>query len=47
MTTVFSGASHYEVLGVATSATKAEIRKAYRHKALLYHPDKNPDINGI
>jgi len=36
---------HYDVLGLPRSATPAEIRLAYRQKALLTHPDKgwNPD----
>jgi molecular chaperone DnaJ len=32
----------YEILGITKSADAAAIKKAYRKKAIEYHPDKNP-----
>ena len=36
-----SAPSHYTTLGVAPTASQAEIRAAYRRLALEHHPDRN------
>lgn len=32
---------HYTALGLGSAATLADIKKAFRQKASLYHPDRN------
>ena len=32
---------HYAVLGLASDAALAEIKKAFRQQAALHHPDRN------
>ena len=34
---------YYEVLGVDSSASAPEIKKAFRRIAMKFHPDRNPD----
>jgi curved DNA-binding protein CbpA len=39
--------SYYEVLGIASNATKEQIDAAYRAKARLYHPDLNKEEGAV
>jgi len=34
---------HYATLGLASSASLADIKKAFRQQASLHHPDRNTD----
>ncbi len=33
---------YYEILGVARSASDADLKKSFRQLAMQYHPDRNP-----
>jgi len=40
--------SHYfKILGIEPSSDWQQVRKAYRHKARIWHPDRLPDIDNL
>lgn len=39
------GKDYYDILGLSKNASEEEIKKAYRKKALQFHPDKSKDEN--
>lgn len=38
--------NHYQILGIESHASDAQIRKAFRQLAIQFHPDHNPDDSG-
>lgn len=38
-----AGKNHYQILEIPVNASLSEIKKAYRKKAFVFHPDKHPD----
>ena len=41
----FAAKNYYKILGIDKFATERDIKKAFREKAKLYHPDKNNSPN--
>lgn len=37
--------SYYKILGLPNGASKKEVKKAFRRKAMITHPDRNPNKN--
>ena len=38
--------THYELLGVPPDAPESVIKKAFREKVKIYHPDRTPGVDG-
>lgn len=41
------GSYLYNVLGILKSADQNQIRKAYKKKAMMFHPDKGGDLTRV
>lgn len=41
----FAAKNYYKILGIDKFATERDIKKTFREKAMLYHPDKNNSPN--
>jgi len=43
--TILSNDNAYSILGIFADATLAEIKKAFRKMAMIWHPDRNKEID--
>jgi curved DNA-binding protein CbpA len=43
----FKAKNPYDRLGVSLGATMSEVKKAYRSKISLYHPDRTDDFMSV
>lgn len=43
--TILSNDDAYSILGIVVGATLDEIKKAFRKMAMIWHPDRNKDVD--